>query len=82
MDAVVVASQQLVEREPKKKLNHLLATGKTKTVHLPKRVPILLLYLTVNVDRNGWVYFREDVYQRDRAVIDGLEKPFAFTTRP
>jgi murein L,D-transpeptidase YcbB/YkuD len=64
------------------RLTGSLKSGKTRTIHLSRPVPIMLLYMTVYVDKKGLVYFREDVYERDRAVIDGLEKPFAFTTRP
>jgi murein L,D-transpeptidase YcbB/YkuD len=63
-------------------LQRQVSSGSTRTVHLPEPVPIMLLYMTVYVDRKGLVYFREDVYQRDRNVIDGLDKPFAFKVRP
>jgi murein L,D-transpeptidase YcbB/YkuD len=66
----------------KEKLQQLVSSGSTRTVHLPEPVPIMLLYMTVYVDSKGLVYFREDVYQRDRDVIDGLDKPFAFKVRP
>jgi murein L,D-transpeptidase YcbB/YkuD len=63
-------------------LQRQVSSGSTRTIHLPEPVPIMLLYMTVYVDRKGLVYFREDVYQRDRNVIDGLDKPFAFKVRP
>ena len=64
------------------RLRRLVASGSTRTIHLPVPVPIMLLYLTVFVDEKGVVFFREDVYQRDRNVIDGLDQPFVFRSRP
>lgn len=45
---------------------------KTRNVTLPKKVPILLAYWTVDVDSNGLVLFRPDIYNRDTAIVAGL----------
>lgn len=66
----------------KETLLRLASSGSTKTVHLPEPVPIMLLYLTVYVDNEGKVFFREDVYRRDSAIIEGLDQPFVFTAPP
>jgi L,D-transpeptidase YcbB len=46
--------------------------GKTQKLILPRPVTILLLYVTVEVDKDGIVSFKKDPYNRDRAVLDGL----------
>ncbi|HQI80054.1 MAG TPA: L,D-transpeptidase family protein [Deltaproteobacteria bacterium] len=45
---------------------------RTRTVYLPRPIPILLLYWTVEVDEAGTVYFKKDPYLRDAGVLDGL----------
>ncbi len=45
----------------------------TRTVWLPEPVPVMLLYLTVQVDDQGQVFFRQDIYQRDKAVFKALD---------
>ncbi len=47
-------------------------SGKTRALILPRPVSILLLYVTVEVDKDGVVFFKKDPYDRDRAVLDGL----------
>lgn len=41
-----------------------------------KRLPVMLLYWTAEVDEEGTVHFRKDFYDRDTAIIEGLDKPF------
>jgi L,D-transpeptidase YcbB len=53
-------------------------SGETSTVFLSKPLPVLLLYWTTEVDDDGQVYFYEDVYDRDRAVLGALNAPFQF----
>jgi murein L,D-transpeptidase YcbB/YkuD len=36
----------------------------------------LLLYWTASVERDGTVYFFNDVYERDAAVARSLDEPF------
>jgi murein L,D-transpeptidase YcbB/YkuD len=38
----------------------------------------MLLYWTAEVTRHGTVLFSEDIYDRDRAVIAGLDHPFEY----
>lgn len=47
-------------------------SGKTRILILPRPVTILLLYVTVEVDKDGIVFFKKDPYNRDNAVLDGL----------
>jgi murein L,D-transpeptidase YcbB/YkuD len=51
---------------------------KQQRVSLSGPVPVLLLYWTVNVDADGTVYFKEDIYQRDAKVLAGLDGAFSF----
>jgi murein L,D-transpeptidase YcbB/YkuD len=44
----------------------------TRTVFLPRPVPILLLYWTVSFDEAGRIGFKKDIYERDRAVLEAL----------
>jgi len=52
----------------------ILATGKTTRIDLPKPMPVLLTYFTAWVDGDS-VHFRDDVYERDRAVLRALAAP-------
>ncbi|SDX47840.1 Murein L,D-transpeptidase YcbB/YkuD [Nitrosomonas halophila] len=44
-------------------------SGKTRTVHLPKRVPIYLVYITAWSDEQGDVRFSSDIYGRDKRAL-------------
>jgi murein L,D-transpeptidase YcbB/YkuD len=52
-----------------------IATGKTHNVSLPKPVPILLAYWTVDVADDGRVSFKPDVYGRDASLLTALDRP-------
>lgn len=56
-------------------LMEALASGATLRFHLQKPLPIVLNYGTVGVDREGSVIFREDIYDRDDKLLDGLNGP-------
>ena len=60
-------------------VENVIATGKTRTVHLPQRVPIFMVYLTALVE-NDEVLFRDDVYKRDEAVFSALNEPYPYKT--
>ncbi len=47
-------------------------SGKTRALILSRPVTILLLYVTVEVDKDGVVFFKKDPYNRDRDVLGGL----------
>jgi murein L,D-transpeptidase YcbB/YkuD len=64
---------------PFEKIQDMIRSGKTHTIFLPHRVPVMFLYITVVVEQNGMIVFRDDVYGRDEAVIKGLDAPFEFT---
>jgi len=53
-------------------LMRVVERGRTQRLTLARPVTILLLYWTVEVDGNGVVYFKQDPYGRDPAVLAGL----------
>lgn len=53
--------------------------GKTTTVFLGEPLTVMLLYWTAEVTEHGTVLFSRDIYDRDRAVIEGLNAPFEFS---
>ena len=60
------------------KIKKTIATGKTRTLFLPRKIPVMFLYITVVAQQNGMIYFRDDIYGRDTAVVEGLNAPFEF----
>ncbi|HSO07307.1 MAG TPA: L,D-transpeptidase family protein [Pelomicrobium sp.] len=52
----------------------VIESGETRTVPVGRKVPVLLLYWTAEVDA-GIVHFRRDLYGRDQAVLKGLQGP-------
>jgi murein L,D-transpeptidase YcbB/YkuD len=59
-----------------------VATGETRTVRLPKPVPVLLIYWTVDEDDQGRIVFKRDPYGRDAPLAAALDQPFRFGSRP
>ncbi|MBI5505422.1 MAG: L,D-transpeptidase family protein [Deltaproteobacteria bacterium] len=56
-------------------LERAIATGKSQTLTLRQPVPVLILYWTAAMDRDGKVEFLPDVYGRDAAIIRELHAP-------
>lgn len=63
-------------------LDAAVATGETRTVRLPKPVPVLLIYWTVDEDARGRIVFKRDPYDRDPPLAAALDQPFRFGRRP
>jgi len=63
-------------------IRNVLAAGRTRTVLLRPRVPVLLAYWTSWTDSRGRVSFRRDVYGRDARWAAALSEPFRFRERP
>jgi len=59
------------------KIAATLDSKETKTVLLPKPLPVLLMYWTAIVNKAGEVYFYNDVYERDPSIAAALDEPFA-----
>ena len=57
-------------------IDRAVEEGKTRTVTLAQRVPVLLTYWTAWVDIDGKLQLRRDVYGRDPKVARGLAEGF------
>ncbi len=57
-------------------IDEALESGETRNVSLPEPMPVLLLYWTASVGRDGTVNFYNDLYDRDPAIARSLELPF------
>ncbi|MCV2216569.1 L,D-transpeptidase family protein [Thauera sp. Sel9] len=53
-------------------LEEALATGKTRTVTVRRKLPVLLHYATAALDDDGRMQFRPDIYARDTVVLAAL----------
>ncbi|WP_245650805.1 L,D-transpeptidase family protein [Thauera butanivorans] len=53
-------------------LEEALTTGKTRTVTVRRKLPVLLHYATTGLDDDGQMQFRPDIYARDAAVLAAL----------
>lgn len=54
-------------------INETLASGETRYVRLPEKVPTYLTYLTAWVDKEQRIQFREDIYKKDKLVVNSNE---------
>jgi murein L,D-transpeptidase YcbB/YkuD len=59
----------------------VVKTDKTRTVYLKEPMPVLLLYWTAFPGEEGVCNFREDVYDRDPAVLEALGEEFRLRQR-
>jgi L,D-transpeptidase YcbB len=57
-------------------IDAVVASGKTRTVSVPKPVPVLMLYWTVDSDDQGATVFKPDPYGRDPKLLKALDRPF------
>lgn len=64
----------------RQKIDEVVASGKTTRVNLDKPVRIIIAYGTASM-RDGQVYFREDIYDRDAKVLKALDAPFRVRVR-
>jgi murein L,D-transpeptidase YcbB/YkuD len=62
-------------------LDAAVAVGETRTVRLPKKVPVLIIYWTADRDDDGTVVFKPDPYERDARELAALNQPFRFGRR-
>jgi murein L,D-transpeptidase YcbB/YkuD len=51
---------------------------KTRTISLKQPVSVILLYWTTGFTADGSIIFKQDIYQRDPAIIRGLNAGFRF----
>ncbi len=57
------------------KLDRTVEAGDRKVINLPQSLPVHLTYLTNWVNSDGSVYFRKDIYGRDKLLSDALVGP-------
>ena len=60
-------------------LRAAIATGETRTLPVKRGVPVLTLYLTADVEEDGVVAFRPDLYGQDTKVAIAMAAPFRFS---
>ena len=72
------------ENWPEERFLEIKDSEETKSVFLPKdkRIPVLLLYWTADAGIDGYLHFRDDIYERDAAVLAGLDGDFTVRARP
>jgi len=58
----------------KERITAAVNKRKTSTVTLPRRIPVFILYFTAFADGDD-IQFRNDVYGKDAAVLNALNKP-------
>jgi murein L,D-transpeptidase YcbB/YkuD len=51
-----------------------IAHGKQRRVLLPKKIPVYLVYFTAEVDIDNTVYFRPDIYQYDKKLMQTFSR--------
>lgn len=59
---------------PLEKIERESAGEQTKNIPLEHPVPVHIVYLTVWVDDNGIPYFADDIYNRDRGLLEQLKQ--------
>lgn len=64
------------------RIERLVASKQTTRINLSDPVAVILMYWTVNTTDEGGLVFKTDVYDRDAAVLAGLEEPFSFRSTP
>lgn len=60
----------------RQKIDALVATGKLQSVGLKNKLPVLLLYWTVDPTFDGGARFYRDLYGRDSRLLAALNAPF------
>jgi murein L,D-transpeptidase YcbB/YkuD len=55
-------------------IKDFIEKGETQTVRLSKPISVHIIYLTAWASNDGVVYFRKDVYNRDRELLSALKQ--------
>ncbi|WP_225586922.1 murein L,D-transpeptidase [Algoriphagus sp. Y33] len=56
------------------KIDQAMHQSKEQIVNLDRKIPVVLLYLTFWADTKGQGHFRQDIYDRDKEVLEALRK--------
>ena len=59
--------------EKRSELRKNSSLGQTTDIQLTKKAPLYIDYFTAWVDENGEVNFRDDVYNKDKILIESLK---------
>lgn len=59
-----------------------MAGDSTKQVRLTSRIPVFLVYQTVEVRESGEAFFYRDIYGHDRALDRALRKGYPYVKEP
>ncbi|WP_430816795.1 L,D-transpeptidase family protein [Carboxylicivirga sp. RSCT41] len=56
------------------RINKIVESETTQTIHLKERIPIILIYMTCDDNKNdGRISFYKDIYGRDKRLLEALE---------
>jgi len=58
---------------PREAVVAAIDSGTHRTVRLPHKIPIHLIYMTAGVNPDGWLQFWPDIYQRDPTLDRALQ---------
>ncbi|MDY0206424.1 MAG: L,D-transpeptidase family protein [Pseudomonas sp.] len=74
-DAQKLVDQLLFDAtdEERERIIQIQQSGKTRNVNLPKAIPVLLAYWTVEVDMDNRLRFRSDSYGHDAKIATALK---------
>ncbi len=70
-------AQTLLKTDPSwtaEKIDQAMHQNKEQIVSLPRKIPVVLLYLTFWADSKGQAHFRQDIYDRDAEVLAALKQ--------
>jgi murein L,D-transpeptidase YcbB/YkuD len=57
---------------PKERVDQVLAEGKTQNIVLKHTMPVVIMYWTAQLDRDGTMRFFPDLYARDPPLLRAL----------
>jgi murein L,D-transpeptidase YcbB/YkuD len=57
---------------PRERVEQALEGGKTQNVSLKRTMPVVIMYWTAQLDRNGTMHFYPDLYNRDPPLLRAL----------
>lgn len=80
---VLKLAQWLLQDDPEwtaEKIAETVESGKVTQVYLKSPVPVYIIYMTAFVENYGVVRFVNDIYERDAAVLTGLNAAPAQTS--
>lgn len=63
------------DRYRRSDLQSIIDSRRTQRINLSPNIPVLIIYLTADIDNDGSVRFLKDIYDRDPAVLAALDGP-------